>query len=539
MTSNSQDQSGTGLADSRPRAIGVPQTLADMLDNNAWKYPNETAFVWGDRRMSHAAFHDRASRLANALYRLGLKRQDRVGILSQNSLEFQEVYGSCEISGFICATVNWRLAVPEMVYIVNDGAPKVLIFEAGYRDTVAAMKAQLGSVEHFICIGGGCDFALDYDEFVNSGDPGGAPFRPRPDDVAFLIYTSGTTGRPKGVMLSHSGEVAAAEILGADMRNCADDRLLIMMPLFHIGAKVIQLAQHWRAGMVVVQKGFDAKAVLDVIAAERITVTHMAPTMVQSLLASPAIEGADTSSLRMIVYAAAPMPVPVLKHGLKVLGPVFQQQFGQTEGVGTTLLAHQHRPDGTDRDREILTSVGQVSPRVGVRIVDEQGANLPTGAVGEILLTSPAVMKGYWNNTVATLETLREGWVHTGDVGRLDHEGYLYLVDRKKDMIISGGENIYSREVEEAVITHEAVSEVAVIGVADEKWGEAVMAVVVTKSGATATAAAIIEHCRALIASYKKPSHVIFVDEIAKLPSGKIDKVRLRRLYGTDAAKES
>jgi acyl-CoA synthetase (AMP-forming)/AMP-acid ligase II len=514
-----------------------PRTLADMLDNNARKYPDETAFVWGDQRMSHAVFHRRVTKLASALHRLGLKQQDRVGILSQNSLEFQEVYGSCEISGFICATVNWRLAVPEMVYIINDGAPKVLFFEAAYRDAVRTMKAQLTSIEYFICIDGACDFAVDYTEFVASGDVAGVPFRPRPDDIAFLIYTSGTTGRPKGVMLTQAGQVAAAEILGSDMRNGADDRLLIMMPLFHIGAKVIQLAQHWRGGMVVVQKGFEPQAVLDAIVAERISVTHMAPTMVQTLLDSPAIEGADTSSLRMIVYAAAPMPIPVLKRGLKILGPVFQQQFGQTEGVGTTLLAHQHRPDGTDRDREILTSVGQASPRVGVRIVDDHGAGLPTGAVGEILLTSPGVMKGYWNNTAATLETLRDGWVHTGDVGRLDDEGYLYLVDRKKDMIISGGENIYSREVEEAVVTHDAVSEVAVIGVADAKWGEAVMAIVVTKPGNTTTPMSIIEHCRTMIASYKKPSHVVFVDEIVKLPSGKIDKVRLRRLYGTTPTK--
>jgi len=514
---------------------GIAQTLADMLDNNAWKYPDEIAFVWGDQRVSHAAFLQRARRLAHAFYQLGLKRQDRVGILSQNSLAFQEVYGACEVSGFICATVNWRLAVPEMVYIINDGGPKVLLFEAAYRDTVLAMRAQLTSVEHYICIDGADagDFALDFAGLIAAADPAGVPFRPRPEDVAFLIYTSGTTGRPKGVMLTHAGQVAAAEILGSDQRNCPADRLLIMMPLFHIGAKIIQLAQHWRAGTVVVQRGFDAKAVLDTIAAERITVTHMAPTMVQSLLESPAIETADTSSLRMIVYAAAPMPIPVLKRGLQLLGPVFQQQFGQTEGIGTTLLAHQHRPDGSDRDREVLTSVGQASPRVGVRIVDDRGADLPTGAVGEILLTSPGVMKGYWNNTAATLETLRDGWVHTGDVGRLDDEGYLYLVDRKKDMIISGGENIYSREVEEAVVTHTAVSEVAVIGVADEKWGEAVMAVVVPKPGVSPTAAEIIDHCRTLIASYKKPSHVIFVDEIVKLPSGKIDKVRLRGLYGT------
>jgi acyl-CoA synthetase (AMP-forming)/AMP-acid ligase II len=510
----------------------LPQTLGDMLHNNAWRHPDQTAFVWQDKRMTHAAFLERASRLAFALWRLGLKRQDRVGILSQNSLAFQEVYGACELSGFICATVNWRLAMPEMLHIINDGAPKVLFFEPDYAEAVAAMRPQLKTVEHFICIGGASDFAAEYEDFLMSGETSGAPFSAKPDDVAFLIYTSGTTGRPKGVMLSQAGEVAAAEVLGSDQRNSLDDRLLIMMPLFHIGAKIIQLAQHWRAGTVIVQKGFDAKAVLDTIASEKITVTHMAPTMIQTMLDSPLMGTTDTSSLRMIVYAAAPMPVPVLKRGLKLLGPVFQQQFGQTEGIGTTLLTHQHRPDGTDRDREILTSVGQASPRVGVRIIDDEGNDVAPGEVGEVLLTSPGVMKGYWNNTVATLETLRDGWVHTGDVGRLDSEGFLYLVDRKKDMIISGGENIYSREVEEAVVTHDDVSEVAVIGVPDEKWGESVMAVVVLKPGRENDVQSIIDHCRLRIASYKKPRHVVFVEEIAKLPSGKIDKVLLRKLHG-------
>ena len=510
----------------------IPQTLADMLDNNAWKYPEQTAFVWQNKRLTHAEFHIRVSKLANALSRLGLKRQDRVGILSQNRLEYQEIYGACEISGLICATVNWRLAVPEMVYIVNDGAPRVLVFETAYADTVLAMKEQLKSVEHFVCIDGG-EFGESYDMLVASGDAAGVPFRPLADDIAFLIYTSGTTGRPKGVMLSQGGQVNAAEILGSDQRNSPADRLLIMMPLFHIGAKVIQLAQHWRAGTVHVQKGFDAPAIFDCIEREKITVTHMAPTMIQTLLESPAAVTADLSSLRMIVYAAAPMPIPVLKKGLKLLGPVFQQQFGQTEGIGTTLLAHQHRPDGTERDLEILTSVGQVSPRVNIRIIDDSGHDLPVGEVGEILLTSPGVMKGYWNNTAATIDTLRDDWVHTGDLGRLDHEGYLYLVDRKKDMIISGGENIYSREVEEAVVTHDAVLEVAVIGVPDEKWGEAVKAVVVLRPGKIASAQDLIDHCRPRIAGYKRPQHVEFVDDIVKLPSGKIDKVRLRKLYGS------
>jgi acyl-CoA synthetase (AMP-forming)/AMP-acid ligase II len=419
----------------------------------------------------------------------------------------------------------------------------VLVYEAAYAPAVQAMRKALRTVEHLVCIPdpgtGGADGvgtaiagAIDFHQLVASGDAAGVPFRPRPEDVAFLIYTSGTTGRPKGVMLGQAGQVNAAEVLGSDQRNTPDDRLLIMMPLFHVGAKIIQLAQHWRAGTVHVQRGFVPEAVVDCIARERITVTHMAPTMIQTLLESPAIAGADLSSLRMIVYAAAPMPLPVLRKGLDLLGPVFQQQFGQTEGIGTTLLAHQHRPNGTPRDLEILTSVGQASPRVGVRIVDEAGNDLPAGQIGEILLTSPGTMKGYWNNTVATIETLRDGWVHTGDMGRLDDEGFLYLADRKKDMIISGAENIYSREVEEAVITHPAVSEVAVIGVPDPQWGEAVMAVVVLRPGRQATADELVAHCRSLIASYKKPRHVVFVDEIGKLPSGKIDKVRLRAIHG-------
>ena len=512
--------------------LQAPRTLGRLLEENAWKFPSQTAFVWNGQTTTHAEFHARAARLASAWHRLGLKRQDRIGILSQNSMEFQEVYGSCEISGFIAATVNWRLAIPEMVFIINDGAPKVLVFEAAYAETVAAMKDQLKTVEHYVCVGGSAEFAADYEDVLASGDLAGVPFAPCPDDVAFLIYTSGTTGRPKGVMLSHAGQMAASEILGSDMRNSPSDKLLIMMPLFHIGAKIIQLAQHRRAGTVVVHRGFDPAAVLATIAQEKITVTHMAPTMIQTLLDEPQIGATDLSSLRMIVYAAAPMPVPVLKRGLTLVGPIFQQQFGQTEGVGTTLLAHQHRPNGSARDLEILTSVGQASPNVSVRVVDDAGQDLPTGSVGEILLTSPGVMKGYWNNSVATLETLRDGWVHTGDMGRLDHEGFLYLVDRKKDMIISGGENIYSREVEEAVHLHDAVSEVAVIGVPDAKWGEAVMAIVVLKPGQTVTATALIDHCKEQIASYKKPRHIRFVEAIDKLPSGKIDKVRLRMLYG-------
>ncbi len=508
-------------------------TLGDMIEANARKYPDQTAFVWRGRRMTHAEFRDRAARLASALARLGLRRQDRVAILSQNRLEYHEVYGAIELSGLIAATVNWRLAVPEMLHIINDGGAKILIYEADYADAVAQMRPDLTSVEHFVCIDGAQADTQVYEDLVATGDADDLPYRSRPEDIAYLIYTSGTTGKPKGVMLTQAGSVAGAEILGSDQRNGPDDRLLIMMPLFHIGAKIIQNAQHWRAGTVVLQRGFDPQAVLKTLEEEKISVTHMAPTMIQTLLEAPEVSTTDLSHLRMVVYAAAPMPLTVLRRGLTLMGPVFQQQFGQTEGPGTTLLTHQHRPDGTERDLEILGSVGQASPTVKVKIVDDNGNELPPGEVGEILLSSPARMKGYWNNHAATIDTLRDGWVHTGDMGRLDHEEFLYLVDRKKDMVISGGENIYSREVEEALMHHPAVYEAAVIAVPDEKWGEAVKAIVSLRKGAEApTADALIAHCRTLIAGYKKPRHIQFVEEIDKLPNGKIDKVALRRLYG-------
>ena len=508
-------------------------TLGEMIEANARKYPDEIAFTDGARRISHAGFAERARRLASAWARRGVRRQDRVAVLAQNCLEFFEVYGAGEVAGIVTATVNWRLAPPEMQFILTDSAPVILVFEAAFAEVVAALRPHLASVRHYVCIGGHVDFAEDFETVVASGDPAGPDFRATADDIAYLIYTSGTTGRPKGVILGQREEVAAAEILGSDMRCCPADRILLMMPLFHIGAKILQIAQHWRAGTVHLQRGFDPALVLAEITRARITITHMAPTMIQTLLAEPAIETTDVTSLRMIVYAAAPMPLPVLRHGLRIFGPIFQQQYGQTEGPGTTLLAHQHIVDGTERQRQLLTTVGQASPNVEVRVVDDDGQDLAPDGIGEILIRSAGSMRGYWNNSAATIETLRAGWVHTGDVGRMDAEGYLTLTDRKKDMIISGGENIYSREVEEALVLHEAVSEAAVIGVPDAKWGETVKAAIVLKPGLSTTAEALIAHCRTLIAGYKRPRHVVFVTELPRVPSGKVNKVRLRELHGT------
>jgi acyl-CoA synthetase (AMP-forming)/AMP-acid ligase II len=263
----------------------------------------------------------------------------------------------------------------------------------------------------------------------------------------------------------------------------------------------------------------------------------MAPTMVQAMLDVPGIESFDLSSLHTICYSAAPMAVPLLRRGIKLLGPVFLQLYGMTEGGGTTLHKRQHKPDGTPEELKRLGSIGQAAPNVDVRIVDDEGRPLPVNQTGEIATRTATHMAGYWNNSAATIADLRDGWYHTGDLGYLDEHGFLYLVDRKKDLIISGAENVYSREVEEAVSAHPAVQDVAVIGVKDDYWGEIVRAVVVRAKGSDLTADELIEHCRTLIASYKKPKSVVFVEELPRLASGKINKVALRQQLGQPEVK--
>jgi acyl-CoA synthetase (AMP-forming)/AMP-acid ligase II len=509
------------------------ETLGDIIRNNAHKFPEETAYVYNGRRISFGEHHERANRLASALWTLGLRRQDRVSILSQNSIEFMECYAACELAGFIAATVNFRLAAPEMTYILTDSTPRILIFEAQYAGIVDQIRGNLPHIETYVCFGGDTpDWAVDYEDLVARGDPAGAPTRPLPEEIVHLIYTSGTTGRPKGVMRSNIGDIAIANLMATELGLIVSDRLQLMMPVFHVGARFLQLAAHLRGASVVLHHDFKPEEILETITREKVTMTHMAPTMIQALMAVPGIDQADVSSLHTICYSAAPMPVPLLRRGLQLFGPVFLQLYGMTEGGGTTLHKYQHKPDGTPEDIRRLGSIGQAAPTVDIKIIDDNGDELPVGQPGEILTRTPSHMMGYWNNSAATIQALRGGWYHTGDLGYVDAQGFLYLVDRKKDMIISGGENIYSREVEEALATHPAVADAAVIGVKDDYWGETVRAIVVLTGDATLTEEELIDYCRTQIASYKKPKSILFVDTLPRLPSGKINKVVLRQLYG-------
>jgi acyl-CoA synthetase (AMP-forming)/AMP-acid ligase II len=512
----------------------LPLSLGHLLETNAHRFPEVPAWVMGDRAITHGQLLIRARQLASALSGCGVRRQDRVAVLAMNSLEFAEVLAAAQYSGIIATTVNFRLAPPEMRYIINDSSPKVLIFEAQYLPVIEVLRPELGSVQTFVCIGGETDWAQNYETFVAAGNSAGPGFVSTEEDIYCIVYTSGTTGKPKGCVWGHRETMAMGQIVAGDMQTGPTDRILLVMPLFHVGAMWMALGVHFRGGSAHLHRQFDPAAVLAAIERERITVLHFAPTMVHMLLEQPNAASSDFSSVRTVVYSAAPMPTPLLRQALKTFGSVFINLYGQSEVVTSGLDRHLHLPDGGERERGWLVSVGHPFPNTLVRIVDEAGRDCPANEPGEIVVKTVAMFRGYWNNSAATLETIRDGWCFTGDMGRIDNEGVLYLVDRKKDMIISGGENIYSREVEEAVLQHPAVSECAVIGQPDVKWGEIVCAIVTLKQGMSASEDEIIEHVRALIASYKKPKKVIFVDDIPKLATGKVNKIALRNNYRTE-----
>ena len=453
-----------------------------------------------------------------------------------NCAEYMDYYVACEISGYIAAPVNFRLAAPEVAFMLNDATPRVLIFEAQYIDLLERIRHEAPSIETWICLPdaerAAPEWAVDYETFLAAGDVGGVPWSPEPGDFVRLVYTSGTTGRPKGAVKTQRAELLAARKIAESMDMTGATSILLMMPMFHVGAQLEQIGQSFVGGLVVLQRGFDTRAVLETIERERIEIVHMAPTMIQQLLTEQDVTAWDLSSLHTVCYAAAPMPVRVLEDAVSKMGLIFCDMYGSTEiGPTTMLYKHLHVLGGTEAETRRLASVGQSMPDVALRILDGQGRDCPPGVPGEVFIRSTSMFSGYWNNSAATVEAIREGWYASGDVGYLDERDYLFLVDRTKDMIITGGENVYCREVEEALMAHPAVHDVAVIGTPDDRWGESVFAVVIPVPGAARDDADLIAFCKDRIARYKAPKAVAWVEELPRLPSGKVSKVKLRETY--------
>ena len=519
--------------------------LGDILERNAKLFGDREALVFENRRFTHRQHLERVYRLANALIAHGVQKQDRIAILARNGNEYMEVFGAAEVAGFIVVNLNYRLSVPELTALCRDSAPAVLIYAELFAEAAEALCGEVESIRLAVAI----DAAprqipprvtlADYETALAAAPATRPALRAEPGDLVYIVYTSGSTGKPKGACYTHAAWAEGVRMQSHEGHGRPDDRMLIVMPLFHIGGKIEAMAFTWFGATIILHAVFDEQTVLESIRTERVTAAHLAPVMVQRLLDHPAFTREGTASLRWIQYASAPMPLALLERALAAFGPILSQVYGMTEClVGTILKPHQHVLDGDARDQRRLTSAGQPMFGVDLRIVDEEGRDCPPGTIGEVLLRAPATMAGYWNNHTATVEALRDGWYHTQDLGTEDEDGFIYILDRKKDMVISGGENIYSWEVEEALRRHPAVAEVGVIGVPDPKWGESVMACVVLREGHHTSAEDLIAHCRTLIASYKKPRHVVFLAALPRLFNGKVDKKALRAPHWAGQARQ-
>ncbi len=508
--------------------------LHDYVDFLGREHPDWEFAVCGDRQLSYGEALAESNRLANALAGAGLARGDRFSYLSKNSLEYPLLFIAASKIGAVPVPLNYRLAPLELAYIANDSGSRILIARGEYVDAIDGIRSELKTVETFIGLEAPAHAGWEsYASWVGA-QPATAPeCEVQPDDDLYQMYTSGTTGRPKGAIVTHRALLSQLSQQIPAFEVTSDDRTLIVAPLYHAAAAVTAMGCIVLGSPMVIHEEFDPTAVVRALSEERITRTTLVPAMIQACLVFVSdVAERSYDNLRLIVYGASPIAAEPLKRAMEVFGCDFAQGYGMTETTAqlTLLTPDDHRAALAGRP-ELLLSAGRPIPGTQVRIVDENDRPVPNGTIGEIVGRGPQLMRGYWNLPEASAEALAGGWMHTGDAGILDDEGYLYIQDRTKDMVVSGGENVYPREVENVLFEHPAVADVAVIGVPDEKWGEAVKAIIVLREGESATSEEIIDFCRGKLAGYKRPRSVDFIDALPRNASGKVLKKDLREKY--------
>jgi fatty-acyl-CoA synthase len=507
--------------------------LFDHFDYHARELPGAAFASCGGRRTSWGEALAEMNRIANALVGAGLGPGDRAAFLAKNSIESVLFFYGAAKAGVVPVPLNYRLAAPEWSYIVADAEARLLVARGELAGAIDAVRGELPKVERWISLEADVPGWTPWREWLDA-HPATPPARFIPDDAdLYQMYTSGTTGRPKGAVLTHRAVTSNLTQLGTAVHLGRGDRYLIVAPLYHAAAALAAFWTVQQGGCLVIHEDFHPGEVVRALSEEGIHGTTLVPAMIQACLVHvPDVARRRYDALRFVVYGASPIAEQTLRRALEVFQCEFAQGYGMTETTAalTFLLPEDHARALREKP-ELLLSAGRPLPGTEIRVADERDEPVPPGTIGQILGRGPQLMRGYWNLPEASEEALRGGWMHTGDAGTLDAEGYLYIQDRVKDMIVSGGENIYPREVEEVLFQHPAVADAAVIGVPDESFGEAVKAIVVLRQGAQAGAAEIMEFCKGRLGGYKRPRSVDFLDALPRNPSGKVLKRELREPY--------
>jgi fatty-acyl-CoA synthase len=508
---------------------GNAMNIGQILTLAANKFPNRTAIVCEDKRFTYREFNRRVNQFANVLLRLGLRKGDKVAILLFNSHPYVEAYFATAKAGGVFTPINFRLAAEEVFYILDHSDARFFMYGQEFASLVQSIRPRLAKVEFFMAIGPDpLQTAFDYETQLNES-PAAEPDLPvAEENDCQLMYTSGTTGKPKGAIITHGNLLwnLVNTILGREEKE--GEVSLVIGPLYHTAA----LNNHFTTrialpGTSILIKNFVPQRVMEIIQEEKVTVISGAPAVFHLLLALPNVDQYDTRSITKCTTGASILPdetkIKLLKLFPNIQG--IYDLYGCTEASPSMTIL---QAKDTLRKKEC---VGPALPFLEIKIVDDQDQSLPAGEVGEIICRGPNVMKGYYKDPQATKGALKGGWLYTGDLGRMDEEGFVYVVDRKKDMIISGGENIYPREIEEILYHHPKIQDAAVIGIPDPLWGESVKAFVALKKGEVMREEEVIEYCKNHLASYKKPKTVEFLNALPRNPSGKVLKTMLREKH--------
>ncbi|MFC1944668.1 class I adenylate-forming enzyme family protein [Chloroflexota bacterium] len=509
-------------------------TLGEILLENDTHNPARLAILYKSSNdcYTYGELNARVNRLSHALTDSGVRKGDRVAVVLHNCPQYIESFFACMKIGAVLTAIDFRITPQDLRYLLADSQANTLLIGEKYLGLISGSRCELGSVKNLVCIGNAIGNIQSYEELIaqrSSTNPG---ISVSEDDLATLYYTSGTTGRPKGVPMTHRNLYAAMTNMLEALPISSYDVTLHTSPFSHIASIWPLLAHCYVGGTNVTVHTSDPEAVLDTIETTSVTTWNTVPTMIRRIVEYPGLPSYDLGSLHWIGYGASPMPLELLKKAILSLGNIFVQVYGSTETyIATILPKEDHILDGTENQERRLKSCGKPLAGIELRVVNEQNRDIVPGEKGEIIIKGDSITDGYWRLPDETANRIKQGWFYTGDLATVDEDGYIYVIDRKRDIIISGGENISPKEVEEVIYRHPSVFEVAVIGVPDEEWGEAVKAIVVLRERKTAAEEQIISFCKDNLARFKAPKSVDLVSSLPKTSSGKISKKEIKERY--------